>query len=65
MYTQSMFCAETRKITNFFLIKFSVFTAEKNLCILHGQGFLIKATTTPELIGFNVSIYIFRIRDDK
>ena len=26
----------------FFLVDFSLFTAEKNLCILHGQVFIIK-----------------------
>ena len=29
------------KIINFFLVKFSIFTTEKNLCILHGQVFVI------------------------
>ena len=35
VYSQSMFCAKIRNTSFFFLMKFSIFTAEKNLCILH------------------------------
>ena len=33
--------SENIKNINFFLIKFSIFTAEKNLCILHGRVFIM------------------------
>ena len=38
-----MICAKNIKNINFFfLLKFSIFTAEKNICILHGPVFVMK-----------------------
>ena len=33
--------SKNKKNINIFLMKFSIFTAEKNLCILHGQVFVM------------------------
>ena len=41
VYPQSMFLSKTKKNIKFLLMKFSIFTGEKNLCILHGQVFVI------------------------
>ena len=37
MYPQSTFLAKKKKNIEFFLMKFSIFTGEKNLYILHRQ----------------------------
>ena len=44
MYPQSMFWAKIRKISIFFLMKFSIFATEKNY-ILHGKDFVMDAVT--------------------
>ena len=47
-YPQSMFWSKTKKNIEFLLMKFSIFTGEKNLYILHGQVFvLIPAEMSP------------------
>ena len=41
-YPQSIFLSKDIENIKFFLVKFSIFTAEKNLCILHGQVFVME-----------------------
>ena len=43
MYSQSMFNIEN---INCLLVKFSIFTAEKNLSILHGRVFVMSIVET-------------------
>ena len=40
MYPQCMFRAKILKMS-FFLVKFSIFAGEKNLCIMHGHAFVM------------------------
>ena len=51
MYPQSMFWRKNKKNINIFLLKFSIFTAEKNLCILHGHVFVMKVIVVAEQRG--------------
>ena len=59
VYPQSMFLAKIRKIFKKNAMKFSIFTGEKNLCILHGQVFImlqrmvINKYTTYDVIMIN------------
>ena len=41
MYPQSMFLSKNKKNIKIFPMKFSIFIAEKNLRILHGQVFVM------------------------
>ena len=41
VHPQFMFGSKNKKNIKFFLMKFSIFTGEKNLCILHGQVFVM------------------------
>ena len=41
VYPQSMFWSKNKKNIKLFLMKFSIFTGEKNLCILHGRVFVM------------------------
>ena len=53
MYPQSMFWSKKKKKNiNFFLMKFSIIRAEKNLYILHGQVFVMK--TYNDSLMYNV-----------
>ena len=47
VYQQSMFRAKILQF--FFSMKFSIFASEKNLCILHGQVFVMAQSKLPTL----------------
>ena len=44
MYPQSMFLRQNVRNVQIFLMKFSYFTAENNLCIFHGQIFVMSVS---------------------
>ena len=41
-YPQSMFWSKNKKNIKNFLVNFSIFTVEKNICILHGHVFVMQ-----------------------
>ena len=45
VYQQSMFWSKNKKNIKIFLMKFSIFIGEKNLCILHGHVFIMSVQT--------------------
>ena len=55
MYPQSMFWSKNKKNIKFLLMKFSIFTGEKNLCILHGQVFVMKTKFYLRFISYEVN----------
>ena len=42
--------SKNKKNINFFLMKFSIFTGEKNLCILHGEVFVVNSNLVYTII---------------
>ena len=60
VYPQSMFLGKNKKNIKDFLMKFSIFTEEKNLCILHGQV-LVMSCFLNRRIDFTISFgYILK-----